>query len=272
LENDRSAPYAAPLPHQQEVGHGVRVRGRLGPKSMPLVVGTVRVAIGALSIGSTAVVRALERVAAEDDTERSDSGPRTGGRAAVTAVQSVADGNRRLLAGLPSYSWFEARRAGLARLIRDERARSEATATQFFAVLIPEIAEGLLNSLDLTEIVVDRVDVDRLVQEVDLEAVVQGVDLNAAASRIDLDAMIDRIDLVRIANYLMEELEIPEIIRESTSALAVESVEQLRVQGIRADRFVSHVLDRMVRRRDERDLEGPAVTQSGSTVHANGGT
>jgi hypothetical protein len=232
-----------------------------------LAVGFARIAVGAVSIASTSLARALERAAA-DATGPSTAAPAEGDRPEV-AGSHPADAPRRdnsPLKRVPGFSQLEARTAGLTRFIRDERARSEATAARFFAAVFPEMTEAFLNNLDLTKIVVQGVDLDRVVQEVDVEAVVERADLNAVASRIDIDAVIDRIDLVGIARYLMDELELPEIIRESTGALAVESMEQLRVQGIRADRFVAHVFDRIVRRKAERRVSGPPAGPSGSVV------
>jgi hypothetical protein len=145
-----------------------------------------------------------------------------------------------------------------AGLNRTERTRSEAAANRFFTSLITEFIDRLLGVVDLTDIVVANLDVNRVIEQADVEAAVRRVDLNAAASRIDAEAIVNGIDLVAIARYLMEELDVPEIIRESTSAMADDSIEQLRIRGMRADNFVAHLVDRVVRRGAERQIRGPA--------------
>jgi hypothetical protein len=142
-------------------------------------------------------------------------------------------------------------------LNRTERTRNEAAANQFFTSLITEFIDRLLGVVDLTDIVVANLDVNRVIEQADIEAAVRRVDLNAAASRIDAEALVNGIDLVAIARYLMEELDVPEIIRESTSAMADDSIEQLRIRGMRADNFVAHLIDRVVRRGADRQIGGP---------------
>lgn len=214
------------------------------PNPVALALGCARIGLGMLSIATSAAGRALERAigtgAVPAPTETAGRRPSRGSR--VPGVDAAL------------------------RSIREERARNEEAAARFFAALLPEVTETLLNNLDLTEIVVRRVDIDRVIEKADIEAVVRRVDLDAVATRLDIDAIIDRVDLVGMARYLMDELEVPEIIRESTGALAAESIEQLRIQGIRADRFVSHLLDRIVRRGIDRKLTGPADTGGASAI------
>jgi hypothetical protein len=202
-------------------------------------VSLARIVVGAVSLATTSVVRAVEAAA----SDRSSTGERRA-NAAEDAVRSLA----KAVTWVPGVSVVTVSTTRLARIARSERARSEEAASRFVAALLPEVTDALLARLDLTRIVVDNVDLDEVVKGVDIEAVV------------------NRVDLVGIANYLIDELEVPEIIRESTGALAVESIEQIRVQGIRADRFVSHLLDRIVRRGQERELDGPQITAHASTL------
>jgi hypothetical protein len=94
--------------------------------------------------------------------------------------------------------------------------------------------------------VVRRIDVVALSREyVDLDRILLQVDLNAAAARLDVDALIDRIDLVGLAREVLAEIDLPEIIRESTGAVASDAVRGVRMQTISADDAIARAFDRL---------------------------
>jgi hypothetical protein len=104
--------------------------------------------------------------------------------------------------------------------------------------------DAVLARLDL-DAVVGRVDLDSLVARVDVAAVVDRVDLDAAAARLDLDAVIGRLDLTGIAAGVIEDLDLPELIRESTGSMASDTVRGARMQGIAADEAVARAMERL---------------------------
>ena len=162
-------------------------------------------------------------------------------------------------------------------------------ATSFLGSLVPEIAQGLADQVDLTALVreridvnaivedvdidrildrvdldalIDRVDVDEIVARVDVDAVLARVDVNRAADEVDVDrviaradlvAIVDRLDLAAIAEEVIDEIDLPRLVRESTGIMANETVQTVRVQGMNADRLVSRVVDTVLRRH-ARDL------------------
>ncbi len=157
--------------------------------------------------------------------------------------------------------------------------------------------DGLVAKVDITEII-DRVDIDTVVRQVDIDAVVQRIDLDAImrrvdidaiAQRIDLDAIADRIDLDRIvarididaivagvdlnaivdrlnvvglAEEVINEIDLPEIIRDSTGSMASQVVRDARMQSIDADEAVSRLVDRLLRRRGKRTTGAPMQPQA----------
>ena len=159
-------------------------------------------------------------------------------------------------------------------------------------MLIPEITTAILDQVDLTQIVkervdinaivedvdmdrivdrldiaaiVDRVDVNAVVQRVDMEQIVEDlpiekvvdrVDVNEIVERVDIRGVIDRLDLAEITQDVMDDIDLPSIIRESSGAMASEAVQTVRVRGMDADRLVSKIVDRMLRR-EQRDLDAP---------------
>lgn len=147
---------------------------------------------------------------------------------------------------------------------------------------------ALLDRLDLTDLVLNRVDLRRLAQEVlarldgeslaevvalvdvdtvaarlDVDAVAQRLDVEAVLDRIDLttlviervdlgavvDAALARVDLVAIAEQVIEGVDLPELIRESTGSMASDTVRGVRMRGIEADQTISKAMDRLLSRR-----------------------
>jgi hypothetical protein len=112
---------------------------------------------------------------------------------------------------------------------------------------------ALLDRIDLNAVVRDRVDIDAIVAEVDVDAV---------AARLDLDTIIARLDLPALAQGVIDAIDLPEIIRESSGSMASEAVRGVRMQGIEADDAVNRAVDRLLRHR--RHTGGPTVTPVGT--------
>nr|WP_258080877.1 hypothetical protein [Nocardia nova] len=113
-------------------------------------------------------------------------------------------------------------------------------------------AETLDAADDLTERVLRAV-IGRIVRTavgaVDLtEIVVDNVDLDAVAERIDVDKIIGRVDLVGLADTVIEGVDLPRIIRESTDSMSAEAVLGIRSQGMRADDAVAGFVGKLLRR------------------------
>jgi hypothetical protein len=116
-----------------------------------------------------------------------------------------------------------------------------------------EAARALLR--DLAAAVLDEVDVDRVVARADLDRVVERIDVNAIAARLDIDAVVARVDLPGLTEQVLDEVDIDEIIRQSSGTMAAETVDALREQGMRADHLVNRIVDRVLRRKDERHTD-----------------
>lgn len=97
---------------------------------------------------------------------------------------------------------------------RDGRAWREliaARVSRSLDQLVPEVVRRLAARAELTGVVHDYLDLDRLVADVDVEAVVARVDLDRVVARVDLDAavreldvdaVVDRVDLDAVAQRL----------------------------------------------------------------------
>jgi hypothetical protein len=133
--------------------------------------------------------------------------------------------------------------------------------------------ERIIDRVDL-DAVIERVDVDAIVDRIDMvelarafpvETVVDRVDVNRAADRIDIDrviartdlvSIVDRLDVAAIAQEVIEDVDLPRVIRESTGAMAGETVRTARIQGMHADLLVARIVDRVLRR-EARELNAP---------------
>jgi len=93
--------------------------------------------------------------------------------------------------------------------------------------LVPMVVEEVLDRLDLTAVVLRRVDLDALIR-----------------------AVLERIDLAALAEEVVEAVDLPEIIRESTGSMASDTVRGARMRGIAADEVVGRVRSRLLPRLD----------------------
>jgi hypothetical protein len=127
----------------------------------------------------------------------------------------------------------------LSGLGRHEREVVVPAATRAVSALAVSVVYALVERLDLT----------RLVRE--------NVDLDALAETIDVDAVADRIDLLGLAEFVVDGIDLPEIIRESTQGVTSDAVRGLRLQGAEADKAVARVVDRVLLRHRPRQVQGP---------------
>jgi hypothetical protein len=151
----------------------------------------------------------------------------------------------------------------LAERGRRERAAANADLRRLIAALVPAVTSAVLDRLDLTALIRERVALDMIVAQVDVDAVAARVDVDAIARRVDLDAIVDRLDLVDLTNQVIDGIDLPEIIRQSTGSISSGMVRGVRMQGIEADQAVSGLVGRLFHRQpreSEADtLPGPAA-------------
>jgi hypothetical protein len=133
--------------------------------------------------------------------------------------------------------------------------------------LVPVIADAIVERIDLTDIVIDQVDLNRIVNSaldsLDLtQLVIDRVDVNAIVAEADIDAVIDRVPIIPLANYVIDEIDLPQIIRSSTGGIASDAMNAVRVQGVGADQLVAGLADRVLLRRRRRKVEAPGDPES----------
>lgn len=129
------------------------------------------------------------------------------------------------------------------------------------AVVTRVDADAVVAKVDLNAII-DRVDVDAVANRLDVELVLDRMDLTSTVlQRVDLDALVQaillRIDLIGLAEQVIDGVNLTEIIRESTGTMASDTVRGVRMQGIAADDAISHAMDRFLLRHGRRSTKAP---------------
>ena len=150
-------------------------------------------------------------------------------------------------------------------------ALTQATARSVVAGIldriVPPLIDAIVSRMDLTELVVTRVDLQAVIEsaldQLDLtQIVIDRVDVDRIVALADVDAVIDRVPMIQIADYIIQEIDLPQIIRESTGGIASDAFTSTRFSAARTDEIVSRVIDTLLLRRRERDLDAVVVPQS----------
>ena len=140
---------------------------------------------------------------------------------------------------------------------KSEQSSAQRSAEEFVQGLIPQVTGAALDQIDLTSLVqrvdlnsiisdidvdaivnsididaiIAKVDINEIVSRVDLNAVAAGIDVDAIIERVDMNAIIDRVDVSGIAQQVIEDIDLPGIVRESSGAMASETVQETRLVG-----------------------------------------
>jgi hypothetical protein len=106
---------------------------------------------------------------------------------------------------------------------RREQNRNQTQAAALIPIIVQQATENVIAQLDFV----------RIVQQVPIDDIVASLDIEAIVARIDLGG----------------------VIRESTAGLTAEAVDALRSEGIAIDGWVARVVDKVMFRRQPRELE-----------------
>jgi hypothetical protein len=274
-------------------GSGAAAEPRQPSPPSDLLTVAARAAVGLVALAVESAIEIVRRVsgAPEQGGAPDTIGMLTGAalgftiEAARTAISLAELGLRT--AGPPTTfvmeTFFDApRRAGQDLVVhwneswREDRPEARAAATAVAVEATRQAVDLVLDQLDLTQIVLDHVDLDRVVASVDMEAVVdrldldrivQRVDIDRVAERIDLDAVAERLDVERVVARLdlaklslevIERIDLPEIIRSSTGTVASEGVRVVRMQTFGADRAIAGLVSRLLGRTPPEQLPEPS--------------
>ncbi|HZO67336.1 MAG TPA: hypothetical protein VFB74_20240 [Kribbellaceae bacterium] len=115
---------------------------------------------------------------------------------------------------------------------------------------------AIVDRLDI-DAIVKGIDLDAIAERIDIERIIARVNIDAIVAGVDMNAIIGRIDLAGIAEDVINEIDLPEIIRDSTGTMASQVVREARMQSIDADEAVARLVDRVLRRRRARSTTAP---------------
>jgi hypothetical protein len=116
--------------------------------------------------------------------------------------------------------------------------------------------DAVLGRVDL-DAVLSRVDFDEVAARIDLDAVIRRVEPDAVVARVDIDAVLRRLDLVSLTREVIEAIDLPAIVHESSGAVASQAARVVRAEGMSADESVSRFVDRVLRRPHPRGAVTP---------------
>ena len=120
---------------------------------------------------------------------------------------------------------------GLARRGALHRLDAQSEVAHLLDRLVPLVLATVLDRVDLNQVVRERVDLDGLV------------------ATVDVAALMDHLDLRSIAEQVIAEVDLPEIIRASTGSVTSETVRGVRMRSITGDDAVARAADRFRLRR-----------------------
>ena len=202
------------------------------------------------------------------------------GRGHLARTSAGADLNRIIAAVVPPVVDEVLDSLDLTALVRERVNIDALVSTIDIAAIIDRMdIDAILRQVDI-DVITRQVDIDAIVSKVDIDAIVSEVDIDAIAKRIDVDAIVERIDidtiinrvdvdaivrrldLVGLAEEVVNGIDLPEIIRQSTGAMASDVVRDARMESIDADVAIARLVDRVIRRRRARRTDAPGEPES----------
>jgi len=143
----------------------------------------------------------------------------------------------------------------------DQRAAEEDMRQAF-----QRTVDTVLDQLDLTTLVIEHLDIQRVASTLDMNTLVAGLDMNALianldmdqltdridmdrlTARIDVQALLDRVDMPAVAAGVIDELDLTQVIRDVTVGTTSEGVRDVRLRAVEADRLIRRLIDKILSR------------------------
>jgi hypothetical protein len=246
--------------------------GARGPAGVPeaAVTAATRIAAGAAIMGLAGLSAIFNR--GPDIPDHDDAESPAPSRMAAAMLASILETERRAADAIHAanarmkpvvdaarsnalFKPIESLRAssgGLADRGADDAERGAGQMLEALDALIGYVVREVLRHVEVNELVAS-IDVNALLARLDIQALIDRVDPNALVERLDVDAIARRIDVAELARRALEEIEVSNVIRESTGTLTVETVDALRHRGATADGRLARFVDSILRRSNGRD-------------------
>jgi hypothetical protein len=115
------------------------------------------------------------------------------------------------------------------------------------AVLARVDPNNLVSRVDL-DTVLSRIDLNKVAARIDVDAILQRVEPDAVVARVDIDALLERLDLAALAREVIDAIDLPDVLRQSSGAVSSQAARVVRAEGMQADDSVARFVDRVLRR------------------------
>jgi len=77
----------------------------------------------------------------------------------------------------------------------------------------------------------------------------------AIVVRLPIEEIVSRVDMATLTRRLLESVDLAGIVRESTATVGSDVVDAGRSQAMTADSFVERIVDKMLFRREPREVD-----------------
>ncbi|HEX6326220.1 MAG TPA: hypothetical protein VFZ72_06590 [Jiangellaceae bacterium] len=82
--------------------------------------------------------------------------------------------------------------------------------------------------------------------------IIDEIDFDAVLARVDIDAVLGGIDVSALARRVLDEIDLGQLVRESSTTMAAETADAVRARSMRADRALNRLVDHVLRRSEQR--------------------
>jgi hypothetical protein len=153
-------------------------------------------------------------------------------------------------------------RSASRRLAEPVDSVAQAVARRATELVVDSLdVNALLEQVDVNKLLA-QVDVDQLLDQVDLNRVLDRVDVARIIARVDMDAVLSRVDVNAIAdridiNALLDKTELSSILTRSSSTVFSEGIDLVRSQAVGLDSFIARWVDRVLGRGTRRPPAPP---------------
>lgn len=106
---------------------------------------------------------------------------------------------------------------------------------------------SLVSRVDLDS-VLSRIDLNEVASRIDLDAILVRVEPDAVVARVDIDAVLERLDLAALAREVLDAIDLPDVMRQSSGAVSSQAARVVRAEGMQADAQVARFIDRVLHR------------------------
>jgi hypothetical protein len=91
--------------------------------------------------------------------------------------------------------------------------------------------------------------VAKVIEMIDINDIVARIDIEEIIAQIDIEAIVARVDVAGLVKQVITDVDLPEIIRESSGAVASETVVGVRMRAVEADERITRIVDKILLRK-----------------------